>query len=166
VNGYDAFLARELEEHNRRGDDADHLKELVAQRAIELGADAERFLAWIGERGITLLDIKVTSAATGKKISAQSALIAHAPAWLCELVLCGDGIDANALMDTPVQYANGRTVPADVALIASAPEWLRAELVDWLSRTSQLEDEVKASIADDERLREEDAASDRYWEAA
>ena len=50
--GYDAYLAAELAAHNRRGDDADHLKELVAERALDLGNDAERFLMWIAEHDL------------------------------------------------------------------------------------------------------------------
>ena len=147
MNGYDAFLARELEDHERRGDDADHLAELVAERAIDLGNDAERFLEWIAEHDTRLWDIKVTSCITGKQVTAAAALIAHAPAWLRELVLEGSEIHAEALMDASVQYANGKSSPADVALIANAPEWLRAELVDWLSRTSMLEADCREEVA-------------------
>ena len=164
--GYDNFLDRELAAHNRRGEDADQLAELVAERAIELGADAGRFLAWIAERGTRLWDIRVKSPVNGKQIAAAAALLAHAPAWLRELILESAEIDAEALMDFDVRYANGTTVAADVALIANAPEWLRAELVDWLSRESLLEDEVKEIVADERRQQEEDAAADRHWEAA
>lgn len=145
--GYDAYLAAELAAHNRRGDEADRLAELVAERALDLGNDAGRFLEWIAERDTRLWDIKVTSPISGKKVTAAAALIAHAPAWLRELVLEGGEIHAEALMDASVQYATGRTSPADVALIANAPEWLRAELVDWLSRTSMLEADCREEVA-------------------
>lgn len=166
MNGYDAFLARELEDYERRGDDADHLNELVAERAIELCNDAERFLAWIGERGLLLSEILVTSSNTGRSINARTALVANAPVWLRELILDAELIDDDLLEELKVEMSNGKTLPADQLLIATAPEWLREELVDWLSKQSQLEDEVEAGIADDKRLCEEDAAAERYWEAA
>ena len=164
--GYDAFLARELAAHNRRGDEADRLAELVAERALDLGNDAGRFLEWIAEHDTRLSEITIKSSTTGRRINARAALVANAPTWLRELILESAEIDDEALTDFDVRYANGTTVAADVALIANAPEWLRAELVDWLSRQWQLEDEVEARLADDERLREEDAAADRHWEAA
>lgn len=164
--GYDAFLDRELAAHNRCGDNADHLAELVAERAIELGADAGRFLEWIAEHDAPLSEITIKSSTTGRRINARAALVANAPTWLRELILDAELVDDELLMDMQVEMSNGRAMPADQLLISVAPEWLRAELVDWLSKQSQLEDEVEAGLEDAKRQQEEDVAADRHWEAA
>lgn len=157
--GYDAYLDRCLEEHEARGYEDDRIAELVAARAIEIGNDAEEFLAWIAERDTRLWDINVTSPFTGKKVAAAAALIAHAPAWLRELVLDAGDIDAESLMDARVQYASGRTCPADVALMVDAPVWLRGALTDWLAAQPALEAEVRASIEYQRESEAEDRAA-------
>ena len=118
----------------------------IAERALELGNDAERFLEWIAERDTQLSEIAIKSANTGRRITARAALIANAPTWLREQLLAAETIDDDYLMDVQVEMSNGKSMPADQLLISTAPEWLRAELVDWLSRQSLLESEVREEM--------------------
>lgn len=142
--GYDAFLAREAAAHERRLADADRLGDLITDRALELGADAVRFIAWCADRGQPLADIDVRSNA-GPQIDALTALVAHAPAWIREIAVRAL-IDQADLADVTVAYSTGHRSPLDVALVAHAPAWLRCELVEWLSRDSMLATEIEAEL--------------------
>jgi len=162
VNGFDAFLDRELADYNRRCDDADHLYECIAEFANDMVEDANRFLAWLAENNWQLSEVMVTSSLTGRRVNARAALLAHGPEWLREQILDAEMVDDEVLADMQIMFANRRWMPADAALISTAPDWLKAELVDWLSKQSQIETEVKEEIEDRARLDEEDRAASRW----
>lgn len=150
MNGYDAFLARELDDHHRRGDLAEHITDLVNDRAHELSRDAEAFLDWIAERQLFLDEIKIRSVYSGHPISATTALVCAAPGWLAELVLEAgrrEGFDSELLQDMHVSQPSwGRAIPADEALIRLAPQWVRDELREWLIKQSPLRKEISQEV--------------------
>lgn len=146
--GYDAFLSREAADHDawqqeRDARDAER-RDLITDRAIDLGADAVRFMRWINERGIPLADVEIKSN-DGKCIDALTALISHAPTWIREIAVRAL-IDQDEFEARTVRYSTGHSAPLDVALVSHAPAWLRCELVDWLSRDSMLADEVETEL--------------------
>ena len=142
MNGYDGFLAREWDRHCARVIDQDALEAEVERQANKIGGNAERFMAWLEEYNWKLSEVTIKSSVTGKNVNARTALVAHAPAWLRELILDADLVDDEMLREMEVEFANGNHCPADEALIELAPDWLKDELVGWLSRTSQLKNYV------------------------
>jgi hypothetical protein len=161
MDGYDSWLARQHADHEERKADSDYRRDLIESRAIELGTDAARFLAWCAEHDTRLVDIEVTSPSSGRTINARTAIIVNAPTWLREEVV--NALDGNVDLDEiDVTIVPGRTLPSDVLLIEMAPAWLREQLVNWLSKSSMLETEVDAGIKSDRLQSEEDIAADRY----
>lgn len=141
--GYDAFLERELADHNRRLAEIDRLDARIAEVANGMVEDANRYLAWLADQNWKLSEVMVTSSVTGRRVNARAALITHAPAWIREQILDTEMVDDELLADMQIGFSNGKWMHADEALISTAPEWLKAALVDWLSRQSQLETQVR-----------------------
>ena len=158
--GYDSFLDGELERHAQGGYDDDRIRELAYERAVEVGSDTGTLLEWLADRTIPLAEIRIKSRSTDRDISALSALIAYAPAWLRE-VACEGVIENNDLSETVV-YFGGKPVDVETALVADAPKWLRDSIIDWLATCDEIEDDVRDSIKESARLAQEDRAAAIY----
>ena len=130
--GFDAYLARELEDHERRGYENDAANDPAARieaRALEITEAPLEFLCWLGCEDLELLDVTVTNR-SGQEVTALAALVAHAPAWLREEAAQALATRSD-FWDVKVTLGNNVT-DLDVALLSTAPEWLRAEILDWV----------------------------------
>lgn len=164
--GYDAYLDRELEDHARRGYEADYIHEQVVERATEMVDNPVEFLEWLSEWEWQLSDISLIST-TGKKVNARALLLAHADAWVLEQILAHEEVDDAMLAEIEIPLADGNFCRADEFLISQAPAWLKNRLTEWLADQNSFQREVKASIEEAKRLDEEDEAAsiaESRWE--
>ena len=130
--GFDAYLARQLEDYESRryaADAAESQEDRIETRALEITETPLEFLCWLGCEDLELLDVTVTNR-SGQEVTALAALVAHAPAWLREEAAQALATRSD-FWDVKVTLGNNVT-DLDVALLSTAPEWLRAEILDWV----------------------------------